>query len=129
MPARFVRFLLWEYRRDWAVALLLLGVATLACWWAWEKLPRSGTAAVVATGTISDLRQGLPSGGNKYTLANGPVAVIDVTMPGGGIQRFSGDRRLIERCRRGDPVRLTRKENRLGQSEWVLTADSCGTAF
>jgi hypothetical protein len=128
MPARFVRFLLWEYRRDWAVALLLLGVGALACGWAWEKLPRPGTAAVVATGTIFDLRQGLPSGG-KYTLANGPIAVIDVTMPGGGVQRFTGDRHLIERCHRGDLVRLTRQENSLGQSEWVLTADSCGTVF
>ncbi|MBB4099760.1 hypothetical protein [Sphingomonas kyeonggiensis] len=128
MPARFVRFLLWEYRRDWAAALLLLVVVALACWWAWEKLPRPGTTAVVATGTIFDLRQGLPSGG-KYTLANGPIAAIDVTMPGGGVQRFTGDRHLIGRCRRGDPVRLTRKENSLGQSEWVLTADSCGTAF
>lgn len=80
----------------------------------------------MATGTVRDLRQGLPSGG-KYTLAHGALAVIDVTMPGGGVQSFTGDVRLLTRCRRGDRVHLTRYVNNLGQSGWVLKADSCGS--
>lgn len=123
--ARFAPNPILDYWRDWAAALVLLGMAAIACWWAWEQLPRREVAPVLATGTIRDLRQGLPSGG-KYTLAHGPLAVIDVTMPGGGVQSFTGDARLLTRCRRGDPVHLTRYVNNLGRSEWALKADSCG---
>lgn len=46
-------------------------------------------------------------------------------MPGGGVQSFTGDPSLLDRCRRGDPVRLTRYRNNLGTVGWALNADSC----
>jgi hypothetical protein len=124
VTVRFAPHPIRDYWRDWVLVLLLLVIVGVACWWSWERLPRQAAAPVVATGTIRDLRQGLPAGG-KYTLAHGALAVIDVTMPGGGVQRFTGDRRLLDRCRRGDPVHLIRYANNLGRSEWALKADSC----
>lgn len=126
MTARFAPHPIRDYWREWVAALVLLAIGAPFAWLAWAGLPRTG-AHVVATGTISDLRPGLPVGG-KYTLAHGRLAVIDVVMPGGGTQRFTGDARLLERCRRGDPVHLTRYDNNLGQSAWTLKADACGGA-
>jgi hypothetical protein len=125
VTARFAPHPIRDYWREWVVALAFLAIGAVGCWWMWERLPRAGAAPAMATGTIRDLQPGLPSGG-KYMQAHGALAVIDVVMPGGGVQRFTGDPRLLERCRRGDPVHLTRYENNLGQSGWALKADACG---
>lgn len=127
MTARFAPHPIRDYWRDWAVALLLLAIGAFFVWLGWGSLPRREGAAIVATGTIRDLRQGVPSGG-KYTLAHGPIAVIEVTMPGGGAQRFTGDPELLVRCRRGDTVRLTRYRNDRGKFDWALEAGSCSGA-
>ncbi|WHU01716.1 MULTISPECIES: hypothetical protein [unclassified Sphingomonas] len=125
MTARPARHPIRDYWREGVAALVLLAVGAFFAWPSWEGLPRREGTQIVGTGTIRDLRQGVPSGG-KYTLAHGPIAVIEVTMPGGGVQRFTGDPGLLDRCRRGDTVALTRYQNDRGKFAWALKADSCG---
>jgi hypothetical protein len=118
--ARFAPHPIRDYWREWAVALLFLAMGVVACWWMWLRLPSQAPAPGVTKGIIQAIQPGLPSGG-KYTAVHGRIAVLDVVLPGGGVQRFTGDGQLLARCRRGDPVGLMRYG-----SAWVVRADSCG---
>lgn len=127
MTARFARHPIRDHWREGAAALALLAVGAFFAVPSRDALPRRDGTRIVATGTIRDLRQGVPSGG-KYMLAHGPIAVIEVAMPGGGVQRFTGGPNLLDRCRRGDTVTLTRYQNDRGKFAWALKADSCAAA-
>jgi hypothetical protein len=123
--ARFVPFLLWEYRRDWAAACAVLAIALFLGWVAWERLPRDAAKPAEVLGTVRTARRTWQPE-SKYILVRRPLAEIEVALPDGGTERLTGEIALLGKCLPGRPIRLMRRVINSGATEWSLMANPCG---